>query len=89
MSTTTEDGDAGSSEGNLDDQRFFTDADVISIPYNEQAGNPRVSNLCTIFLTNQLGGIVIRRLPPTAMPFIPAKIPLSFKERPPLSRMLL
>jgi len=56
MSTTTKDRNAGSSEGNLDDQRLFTDADDVSIPYNEQAGTPRVSNLFTIFLTDQLGG---------------------------------
>jgi hypothetical protein len=56
MSTATKNRNAGSSEGNFDDQRLFTDADDVSIPSNEQAGTPRVSNLFTIFLTDQPGG---------------------------------
>ena len=56
LSAALENGNARSSEGNFDDERLFTDADDVSIPSNEQAGTPRVSNLFTILLANQPGG---------------------------------
>jgi hypothetical protein len=56
MSTTTENRNTGSSEGNFDDQRLFTDADDVSIPSNEQAGFVGTGFLNAILLTDQPGG---------------------------------
>jgi hypothetical protein len=89
LSTATKDRNAGSSEGSFNDQPLFVHFDNVLSSQNEQAVFVGTGFLSAIFLTDQLGGIVIRRLPPTAMPFMPARRPLSFKERLPLSLMLL
>lgn len=66
-------GNARTSEGSFDGQRLFADMSVGCTSLHQQAGNPGVDLLGAIDSTYQLGGIVIKRLPPTAIPLRPKR----------------
>jgi hypothetical protein len=55
MSTATEDRNTGCGESRFDDQRFFTDTDIVFLSNNEETGTPRVSNHFAILLTDEPG----------------------------------
>jgi hypothetical protein len=85
-------GNARTSEGSFDVQRLFADShtsNTIFVTAHETTGNPGVGLLGAIEGTYQLGGIVIKRLPPTAIPLRPKRIPVCSRWSAPASRRLL